>query len=287
LTTAPQIAGKTDFDLFPEAVALGFRAADRQVLASGQPSLDEEWLDHPDGRRTVIETLKTPYLDQNGAVLGLIGVSRDIDRRKQLERVLERAKRAAESASRAKSEFLATMSHEIRTPLNGVLGMTELLLATPLNETQRKFARTVLHSGQTLLDIINDILDFSKIEAGKLGLEAIDFDLRQLIEDTAVPLALRARDKGLEFSVIVPTGLPARWRGDPVRLRQILMNLLSNAIKFTDRGQVAVRADPERIATERVTLRFEVSDTGAGVASDARERIFDAFTQADGSIARQ
>ena len=286
-TTARQVAGKTDLDLFPEAVALGFRAADRQVLASGQPLLHEEWLDHPDGRRTVIETLKTPYLDQAGAVLGLIGVSRDIDRRKQLERVLERAKRDAEAASRAKSEFLATMSHEIRTPLNGVLGMAELLLATPLDETQRKYARTVLRSGQTLLDIIKDILDFSKIEAGKLSLEAIDFDLRQLIEDSAAPFVARARDKGLEFSVVVPADLPGRWRGDPVRLRQILMNLLSNAIKFTARGRVTVRVEPERIADARGALRFEVSDTGAGIADDARERIFDAFTQADGSITRQ
>jgi PAS domain S-box-containing protein len=281
------IVGKSDLDLFPEPVARAFLANDRQVLASGQPQRDEEWLDHPDGRRTVIETLKTPYLDPAGQVLGLIGVCRDIDQRKQLEQVLAQAKHDAEAASRAKSEFLAAMSHEIRTPLNGVLGLTELLLQTPLNERQRELAQTVLDSGQALLALINDILDFSKIEAGKLVLEIVDFDLRRLIEDTAGLLAEQAGHQGLALRVTLPVDLPARWRGDPVRLRQILINLLGNAIKFTVRGQVVLRVDLERIADEGGTLRFEVSDTGIGIAAEARPHIFEAFTQADGSIARQ
>ncbi|MDG4550215.1 MAG: ATP-binding protein [Candidatus Contendobacter sp.] len=281
------IVGKSDLELFPERVALIFRANDRRVLASGQPQRDEEWLDHPDGRRTVIETLKTPYLDPTGKVLGLIGVSRDIDRRKQMEKALAQAKHDAEAASRAKSEFLAAMSHEIRTPLNGVLGMTELLLQTSLDEQQRGFAQTALRSGQVLLTIVDDILDFARIEAGKLALEVVDFDLRRLIEDTVALLAGQAREKDLALRMTLPTGLPARWRGDPARLRQILVNLLGNAIKFTARGQVAIRVDLERVADERGTLRFAISDTGVGIAAEARPRIFEAFTQADGSIARQ
>ncbi|HRC71371.1 MAG TPA: ATP-binding protein [Candidatus Competibacter sp.] len=281
------IEGKSDSELFPKRAVSAFRDIDRQVLASGQARRDEEWFYQPDGRRIVLETLRTPYRDQAGNVLGLIGVSRDIDQRKQLEKALARAKEDAESANRAKSEFLAAMSHEIRTPLNGVLGMTELLLGTDLNEQQRKFARTVLYSGRTLLDIINDILDFSKIEAGKLVLETVDFDLGRLVQDTTALFAERAREKGLALEATLPAALPARWRGDSVRLRQVLINLVGNAIKFTAQGRVRLQVDSEWVTATAGRLRFQVSDTGIGITPEAQASIFDAFTQATQAVTRQ
>ncbi|MBL8259190.1 MAG: response regulator [Candidatus Competibacteraceae bacterium] len=281
------IVGKNDLELFPRSSALAFRAIDRQVLTSGQPRRDEEWLDHADGRRTVIETLKTPYLDPSGHTLGLIGISRDIEQHKQLEQALANAKFEAEAANRAKSEFLATMSHEIRTPLNGVLGMTELLLVTDLDPQQRRFADMVLHSGRNLLEIINDILDFSKIEAGKLTLELVDFDLDRLLSELLDSFAERAQAQQLALERIAPAALPARWRGDPGRLRQVLTNLLGNAIKFTAQGRIAVRIELESMTERMGQLLFQVSDTGIGIAADAQPHVFDAFAQAHDAVTRQ
>jgi PAS domain S-box-containing protein len=282
------VLGKTDFDFYPQERAQEYFDDEQRIVLTGQPLINKlERIVDRDGRESWASVTKVPLYNKAGAVVGIIGISRDVTKLKEAETALEHARDVALETARIKSQFLANMSHEIRTPMNAITGMTDLLMDTPLDEEQREFVDTLRSSTETLLGIINDILDFSKIEAGKLSLETIDFDLRDVIEDTAEMLAQRAQSKGVELLYTIGDDVPTMLRGDPRRLRQVLSNLVANAVKFTERGEVVVRVTRKSEGEKQVEVRVAVADTGIGLSPKTLPLIFQAFTQADGSTTRK
>ncbi|MCL2119798.1 MAG: PAS domain S-box protein [Planctomycetaceae bacterium] len=274
------ILGKNDYELnFPREVAEKLLAADQKIFAGEQRVVDNDWIPSFDGEARYLETTKAPLL-QDKAIVGLVGVSRDITERMQMEKMLEAALAQAEAANKAKTEFLSKMSHEIRTPMNAILGITEIQLRNESLAPETKEALDKVYSaGDLLLGIINDVLDLSKIEAGKLELAPEKYDVASLVNDVVTLNMMRIGSKEIEFHLAVDENVPATLFGDELRIKQVLNNILSNAIKYTVKGAVELTVFVETKNGDDVTLIFEVRDTGLGMTEEQVSQMFEAYTR--------
>lgn len=275
------LVGRSHYEIFPH-ISETCRELYRRAIAGEVISCSEDTMTYPDGSQGYFRWAIHPWYTLNQEIGGVVIATYPIDE-------LVKAREAALENSRLKSQFLANMSHEIRTPMNGVLGMTGLLLKTELDTKQKDFVQAIRTSADHLLAIINDILDFSKLEAQEIELEELDFDLEECLENIIDLLAAQAENKGIELAAIVDRNVPRYLRGDPGRLRQVLLNLMSNGIKFTPAGEVTLRVSrpPNYDINAPLTLRYEVQDTGIGIPAEAKERVFEAFSQVDASTTRK
>ena len=281
------IVGRSDHQLLGQEWADSVNVIDRDVMVRQEKTSYEQWITYKDGRRVLFETLKAPFWDHKGGLLGIMGISRDITHRKDDEDAIRFAKESAEEATRMKSDFLANMSHEIRTPMNAIIGLSHLALKTDLTTRQRDYITKVHRSGQHLLGIINDILDFSKVEAGKLTIEKIDFELDKVLDNVANLITEKCSAKGLELVFNVAPDVPTVLVGDSLRVGQILINYANNAVKYTESGEVLINVSVADVTLEDVLLRFSVRDTGLGLTEEQISRLFQSFSQADSSTTRK